>query len=83
VGTVYTTNGLWQRWLCRGLYSVKSSSEKYFGLLQFEEDFDIIVELKGLFVLRSLVLRSVLPPSVAGLLRRTGRRVATTENGVA
>jgi hypothetical protein len=39
--------------------------------MQFEEDFDIIVESKGLFVLRSLVLRSVL------------RRVATTENGVA
>jgi len=27
--------------------------------LQFEVDFDIIAELEGLFVLRSLVLRSV------------------------
>ncbi len=33
------------------------------------------------FILRSLVLRGVLPPSVAEPLRRTGRRVATTENG--
>ena len=49
------------------------------------EDFDIVVELEGLFVLRSLVFRSILRStttkdgsvlllSIAGLLRRASRK---------